>query len=279
MHPDLEKLLVKIWNECVKMPPNNLTAQYIYDHYYALTAAPKQGKQNGVAKDFVGKLTNIKEKCEGKVRISTQESKKHPGVIHFYHFLPSDWNHNDSIRLVRWRVYLNPEGEDQVLEVLKYIVERYVHPDHAGQGQVSRPIKAKVALIPDQRPDTIVVYTVNDGTAGYIAKSIPTKYQFHDSIPPMTRKMRTGVSIGAEPPALNGESQSFGEVRCDIIARALREALRQRPPQTPTFASLTGKYLKAQGIDPEHPEGQTNQEDMVAVHQSQSSSSAHYRQH
>lgn len=105
-------------------------------------------------------------------------------------------------------------------------------------------VTAKIALAEDAfmgRRDVIVVY-VNGGrtiAAAFARKAVTWAYQFNDSTVPMTDPIAAGISIGAE---VHGNLHdrtgqwkvgvSFGHVRCNLIARALVEAVTGLPVST-----------------------------------------------
>jgi hypothetical protein len=125
------------------------------------------------------------------------------------------------------------------------------------------------------RPDKIVVYVNTDGgrsLASSLARRIAAFGPFfeNDHVP-MTERIDAGISLGAEVSGQQWQiATSFGEVRCNLIARALVQAVtgqvtpdfatnvpvtaRSLPsPDRLRFVQLVEQLFTANGIDPNNP--------------------------
>src|SRR5262249_53754744 len=83
------------------------------------------------------------------------------------------------------------------------------------------------------RPDKIIVYTNDYGgepIASMLATELPRDMtRSNSAIPPMTRRIAMGVSIGPEVTGTQWNfGTSFGELRCNLIARALLQTMTGR---------------------------------------------------
>lgn len=268
MHPSLEGFLTKVWNGRTSIPrdPKD-AARHIYNTWYAVrpsASSPVSGFDNRIRLLFADL---------GGVTLQVQGSGE------FFHVNPSDWRSGESVKKMQFRVYLNPKGEDEVLKVFERVVRQFVVP--SGRADIRRPVKAKVAGAKSLgRLDTIVVYTPDEQTARTIARATSGSFAANRDTPAMTVPVGPsgGVSVGAEPPAItifedlhqdpNRNLQSFGNIRCEIIAVALEETLARKNPTDVNLASFkktTADYLTVVGIDPNDPGRQKNKDNLETM--------------
>ncbi len=270
MKAELTELLRRIWKERASIPSQPIqAADHIYTTFYAVTSGVK------VPRDYAERIEAIHRQrhrgslvrqwmtvTEGK---EGKETKRK--AVAFYHFNPREWvSGGASGERIRWRLYLNPKGPAEVLKVFEVVVNQFV--DAPGSHALTRPIKAKVSG-PDLlgRRDTVVVYTVDKSTVMRMARHFRSTDigEFNRATPDMTAKTSKGIAIGAEPPAIAifsdaNQPQSFGNIRCEIMALALRETRSEH-----AFIARTAEYLKLVGIDPDHPERQSQKGNLEAA--------------
>lgn len=178
-----------------------------------------------------------------------------------------------------------------MLRVFENVVRQFVVK--SGRRDIGRPVKAKVAGAKSLgRRDTIVVYTPDEGTARLIATATMGQVGANSETPAMTSPVGTssGVSIGAEPPAVTifgdlhhnpkKNLQSFGNIRCEIIAVALKETLAQKDPRDINlwkFKKITADHLTVVGIDPNDPGRQKNKDNLEMMWKAALSARQHRR--
>ena len=261
MHPALDGFLTQVWNGRTNIPPDaKEAAKYIYKTWYAVSPSA-----SNAPKDFDKDIKEMVASSPG-VTLHVQ------GHNEFFHVNPSDWRHDESIKKMRFRVYLNPPVAE-ALKVFTSVVRQFVVK--SARADLKRPIKAKVAGANSLgRRDSIVVYTPDEQTAKTIAGATRGQFGANTDTPAMTVPAgpSSGVSIGAEPPAVTifrdlhhdaGKNvQSFGNIRCEIIAAAFKETLAQGNPTSARFKELATDYLTVAGIDPDNPGLQTNKDNL-----------------
>ena len=268
MHAALEGFLAQVWNGRTNIPndPKD-AAKHIYNTWYAVRPSASNPVSNfdNRIRSMVANLPGVKLEVQGKDE--------------FFHVNPSDWRSGESVKKMQFRVYLNPKGDDEVLKVFEAVVKQFV-VIQVGRTNLGRPIKAKVAGAKSLgRLDSIVVYTPDEQTAKTVARATSGSFAANKETPAMTLPVGpSGVSIGAEPPAVTifgdlhqdpkKNLQSFGNIRCEIIAVALKETLGKKNPtdiNLPSFKKITADYLTVVGIDPDNPGRQKNKDNLETI--------------
>jgi hypothetical protein len=154
--------------------------------------------------------------------------------------------------LARERVYLNvtPEGAPGAMEeVVRQVVDN--------AGRFPGVLEAKIAMASQigRRSEAIVIYCENTESASRVLTYVRGMQQepnlFVPRTPAMTEPVAPGISVGQEP-VTRSLGSSFGDVRSNLITRALRNSLAQGDDE----AAFIGRVLdtfRRNGIDPDQP--------------------------
>lgn len=164
-----------------------------------------------------------------------------------------------------FRVYLNPKVERAIAIVKKLVAFFRAKPGDVVAFKVTGPRKL------GSRRDGIVIYCGSRATALATAEEMnkaPTDY--NDAVPALTDKIGIGIAIGAEP-AQQGtglgwktqeegirreKGQSFGSIRCELIAMAIYNFNDNKHiigDSFETFMELVSVAFTAYGLDPTKP--------------------------
>jgi hypothetical protein len=151
------------------------------------------------------------------------------------------------------RVYLNVAA-DHATEVLNAVVGRVVDHPQDFPGVVAAKLTGPSGVV--RRADAIVVYMENQAASSRVLDWM-RRYQaanprfFQAATPQMTEQVLTGVSVGAEPVASAG-GVSFGQLRSELIARAVTDA-GQRGLSREQFGALVDQLFRGARINPDLP--------------------------
>jgi len=157
----------------------------------------------------------------------------------FYHFLRASSGNGSSAEKPRERVYLNVAA-DHATDVMADIVSEVVDQP----GNFPGILNAKVAGAGPigERRDAIVIYVDSEANRNKVLEYLRAKYAntphyFESESPPMTQPVAPGISSGQEP--IESGKWSFGTIRCQAIAEAMRDTANQeRAPEDQLSAYL-----------------------------------------
>jgi hypothetical protein len=171
---------------------------------------------------------------------------------YFVHFVREGGDPNK----ITERIYIDVHP-DHALDVMEFIVRELLRP--AAEREI---IEAKVAGPSglQDRADSILIYTATLSDVDW-ALSRLSEYQsahrghFLDKLPAGTRPRLIGVSTAAQP-AASLKADSFGS----YLAGTAQAAMQQQPPPADfaEFRKRVRERMKADGVDPDHPDRLTH---------------------
>jgi LysM repeat protein len=180
----------------------------------------------------------------------------------FYHFLPPG-DISPADEEVEERIYINAVPE-HAADVMTFLVKNVLddHQSHPG----IHSMKATSPSLAHGRVDNLVIYPKDSAVADRVIDALRNYQQanpghFDPAVPPMTRGVLPGVSVGAEVTPEMGPV-SFGQVRSEAIWRAFEETRREQdrcseqglPFDAATFLREKARaQLAAAGVDPNDP--------------------------
>jgi hypothetical protein len=192
----------------------------------------------------VGVLVLQKDKNEGypKDRLPGPEAFRD---AYFVHFIRPDFRGDG----VEERIYMNVHP-DHAADVMAFLVRDVLQRNGVLEAKVATPS----GLV--NRADSIVVYSRSladvDWALGRVAEYQSThRDHFLPDLPAATKPRMVGVSTAAEP-AESLKAGSFGTYLANTIGKAMGS--QPAPRDFEDFRQRVRSRMKADGVDPDHPD-------------------------